>query len=183
MQTEIECKFLEVDKNALVKKLIELGAEDRGEFLLDQTIIYDPKFAWKEEHKSIRLRKYGNTTKLTYKEKRQNTIDGAQEIEFEIEDYEKARDLFEKIGFIPFRREQKKRHTLIYKGVTIDIDTWPKVPPYVELEGESEEILKKVSAELGFDWKNVIFDHAGTILEKYGIPVADLKYFTFDRVE
>jgi len=183
MEKEIECKFLEIDKNVLIKKLVELGAEDKGEFLLDQTIIYDPELKWKGENKSVRLRRYGNITKLTYKEKPDNTIDGAREIEFEIEDYEKARDLFEKIGFIPFRREQKKRHTFVYKNVTVDIDTWPKVPTYVELEGESEGALKAVAVELGFDWKNVVFDHAGTILEKYGIPVANLRYFTFDRYE
>jgi adenylate cyclase, class 2 len=181
--TEIEVRFLEIDKGALIKKLVELGAKDKGEFLLDQTIIYDPEFKWRDENKSIRLRKYGNTTKLTYKEKREKTIDSAKEIEFEIEDYEKARALFEKIGFVPFRREQKKRHTFEYKGVTVDIDTWPKVPPYVELEGESEVALKQAAQELGFDWNKAVFDHAGAILEKYGIPVAHLKYFTFDRYE
>lgn len=180
---EIEVKFLEIDKQALLKKLQELGAEDTGEKLLDQTIIYDPEFKWKKENRSVRLRKYGDTTKITYKENKEQTIDSAREIEFEIGDYEKARALFEKIGFIPFRREQKLRHTLMYKGVTIDIDTWPKVPTYVELEGESEESLKAVAQELGFDWNNAVFEHAGVILEKYGIPVAELKWFTFDRYE
>ncbi len=182
MEKEIEVKFLEINKADLVKKLHALGAKDKGEFLLDQTIIYDPQLKWKQENKFIRLRKYGNETKITYKEA-DSTIDGTQEIEFEIEDYEKARDLFEKIGFIPFRREQKKRQTFDFDGVTVDIDTWPKVPTYVELEGGSEEILKKAAHDLGFDWSKAVFDHAGAIIKKYGIDVINLKWFTFDRIE
>ena len=180
---EIEVRFLEIDKKSLLKKLYELGAKDKGEQLLDQTIIYDSHFKWRDENRSIRLRKYGNVTKLTYKERVSKTIDGAREIEFEIGDYEKARALFEKMGFVPFRREQKKRHTFEYKDVTIDIDTWPRVPTYVELEGASENDLKIVAKELGFNWEHAFFDHAGAILEKYGIPVAQLTYFTFDRYE
>ena len=43
--------------------------------------------------------------------------------------------------------------------------------------------LKQVAQDLGLDWKQAVFDHAGAILNKYGIPAANLKYFTFDRYE
>jgi hypothetical protein len=43
---EIECRFLEVDKDVLIKKLLKLGAENKGEVMLEETIIYDPECKW-----------------------------------------------------------------------------------------------------------------------------------------
>ena len=181
---EIECRFLEIDKTALVKKLIELGAHDEGEIMLEETIIYDPEGNWRNENRFVRLRKVGDMTKLTYKEHREHTVDGTYEIEFGIDDYKKAELLFEKIGLKLFRHQQKKRHTLQLNGVTFDIDTWPRIPTYVELEGESEQVLKDAAKAVGFDWKDAIFNNASWVIEnKYNIPVRQLKYFTFERYE
>jgi adenylate cyclase class 2 len=181
---EIECRFLEIDKEALIKKLLELGAVDEGEIMLEETIIYDPELKWRDEHRFVRLRKVGDKTKLTYKEHREHTVDGAYEIEFGIDDYKKAELLFEKIGLKPFRHQQKKRHTLHLNGVTFDIDTWPRIPTYVELEGESEHALKDAAKVVGYDWKNAVFHNASWVIEeKYNIPVRKLQWFTFDRYE
>ena len=182
--TEIECRFLEIDKDALIKKLLELGAEDKGETMLEETIIYNQDLSWRQENRFLRLRKVGGKTKLSYKEHREHTVDGTYEIEFGIEDYKKAELMFEKIGLRPYRHQQKKRHTLELDGVTFDIDTWPRIPAYVELEGESEEVLKKAAQMVGYDWKNVIFNNASWVIEnKYNIPVRTLRWFTFDRFE
>jgi len=181
---EIECRFLEINKDALIKKLLELGAVDEGETMLEETIIYDPELKWRDEQRFVRLRKVGDTTKLTYKEHREHTVDGTYEIEFGIDDYKKAELLFEKIGLRPFRHQQKKRHTLKLNGVTFDIDTWPRIPTYVELEGESEQALKEAAASVGLDWKDAVFHNARWVIENtYKIPVGNLKWFTFDRYE
>ena len=68
--------------------------------------------------------------------------------------------------------------------VTIDIDTWPKVPTYVELEGPSEERIKAVAQLLGFQWEDAVFDDARAVIEnRYNIPVGTMRWFTFDRFE
>lgn len=184
MTPEIECRFLEVDKDALVTKLRELGAKDEGEVLLEEVIIYGPHNAWKDEPRFVRIRKTGDTTKLTYKEHRSQSLGGAHEIEFAIEDLGKAAAFFEAIGFPPFRWQQKKRHTLELHSVTFDIDTWPTLPPYVELEGKSEEDLKRAAALVGYDWTDAVFNDAAWVIEnKYNIAVRELRWFTFDHVE
>ena len=97
---------------------------------------------------------------------------------------EKAELLFEKVGLKPFRHQQKKRHTFRLDGVTFDIDTWPRIPAYIELEGESEQALKDAAHQAGLDWKDADFHNASWIIEnKYNIPVRQLKWFTFDRYE
>lgn len=184
LHQEIECRFLEIDKDELIKKLIELGAEDFGEKLLEETIIYDKELTWRDGGKHMRLRRIEDKTYLTYKEHHGHTVDGAYEIEFEIGDYEKAEYLFEKVGLVPYRHQQKKRHTLELNGVTFDIDTWPSIPSYVELEGESEEALKAAAKEAGLDWKDAVFHSPSWVIEeKYHIPVRSLRWFTFDKLE
>lgn len=181
---EIECRFLEIDKESLVKKLLELGAHDEGETMLEEIIIYDKEGKWKDSNKFIRLRRIGNKIKLSYKEHRSHTVDGVDEIEFEVDDFKKPELLFEKLGLVAYRHQQKKRHTLQLNDVTFDIDTWPRIPAYVELEGDSEEALKKAALTVGFDWNKAVFHDAAWVIENnYKIPVRSMKWFTFDRFE
>ena len=175
---------MEIDKEALIRKLKELGAEDERETLMEETIIYDPEFKWRDENRFVRIRKVGDKTILSYKEHREHTVDGTYEIELEIEDYQKAELLFEKIGLIPHRHQQKKRHTFKLNGVAFDIDTWPMIPTYVELEGNSEDDLKSAAKIVGLDWNKVEFHNARWVIENvYNIPVGKMKWFTFDRFE
>lgn len=181
---EIECRFLEIDKEKLVKKLLDLGAKDHGEEMIEEVIIYDALATWKTQNRILRLRKIGDVIKCTYKEHQSQTVDGAYEIEFEVSDYDKAELLFEKLGFVGYRHQQKKRHTLELHGATFDIDTWPKIPTYLEIEAESEQVLKDVVKTIGYDWNSAVFKDAAYIIEEnYNIPVRALKWFTFDRVE
>lgn len=181
---EIECRFLEIDKEKLIKKLLDLGAKDHGEEMIEEVIIYDEAMLWKDQNRRMRLRKVGDKVQCSYKEHQAETVDGAYEIEFEVSDYEKAKLLFEKIGFVGYRHQQKRRHTLELDGVTFDIDTWPRIPTYLEIEAESEQKLKDAVTAIGYDWANVVFKNPAFIIEEnYGIPVRALKWFTFDRVE
>ena len=55
---EIEVRFLEIDKAALIARLKELGAHDHGEELLEEIIFYDKDLKWRDvENKRVRLRK------------------------------------------------------------------------------------------------------------------------------
>src|SRR3989344_7471641 len=133
MKQEIEARFLEIDKNALVEKLRMLGALDQGEHVLEEVIFYDPALRWRDvERRFLRLRKKAGAVELTYKHNSEERIDSAREIEFGVEDFLKTRDFFETIGFVPYRFQQKKRNTFRYGNVIVDIVTWPRVTAYVE---------------------------------------------------
>ncbi|MEK7552543.1 MAG: CYTH domain-containing protein [Patescibacteria group bacterium] len=184
LNKEIEVRFLEIHKLGLIEKLKNLGALDFGEALLEEVIFYDQKLDWLKENRFFRLRKYGESIRATYKEHHGRFIDGAHEIEFGIEDFNKAAVLFERIGLFPYRRQEKHRHSFKLNNVIIDIDTWPKIPAYVELEGPSEEALKVIARDLGFDWQEAVFDDARAIIEKrYKLPLGTMRWFTFERLE
>lgn len=64
MNTEYEIRVLEIDKEKLIKKLEELGAEFKGDNE-QKRYVYD--IIPKEDGKWIRLRTNGRKTTLTYK--------------------------------------------------------------------------------------------------------------------
>ena len=184
MNKEIEARFLNIDKQKLTSQLHAIGAVDRGEVLLTETIFYDQADTWHAQNRYVRLRSANGVTKLTYKQNQAQTIDSAQEIEFAVPDAEQAEKFLEAVGLVASRRQEKKRHTFEKDGVVIDIDTWPAVPAYVELEGPSEEAIRAVADSLHLAWEDAVFDDARAVIEgRYGIPVGSLRRFTFDAVE
>lgn len=182
---EIEVRFLEINKNELVEKLIELGAEDKGEDMLEEVIVYDKDLIWKDEGgKLLKLRTRNGKTVLTYKHHIEHTAEGTEEIEVGVSDTKSMELLLERIGYVGYRHQQKYRHTFVLDGVTFDIDTWPRIPTYVELEGESENSLKAVAQKVGLDWNKVVFENPRIVIEKiYNIPVGNMRWFTFDKFE
>ncbi len=182
---EIEARFLEVDKGKLIKKLTGLGAEDKGEELLKELIFYDKSLRWQyEEKKFVRIRQTKEGIFLAFKHNQEAIADGTEELEFKIDNFEKARQFLKEIGLIEYREQEKKRHKFILNNVTLDIDTWPTVPTYVELEGSSEKDLKAVAKLLNLDWSNVVFEAPRYIIEiRYNIPFSRLKKFTFGKIE
>lgn len=182
---EIEVKFLEIDKVKLAEKLNYLGAEDKGESHVAEMIFYDRDMKWKDEkNKFVRIRKTKDGSTLTFKHQVADTVDGTIELEVEVSNEETTRKILEASGLVLYRHQEKKRHKFLLGEVIVDIDTWPKVPTYVEVEGRSEKALRYAASMLGFDWTKAEFGTAKYVIEKhYNIPVSNLKYFTFERIE
>lgn len=181
---EIECRFLEINKDALIKKLRELDASDRGEDMFHEFIFYDKDLTWKNTKKMVRVRKTKDNVSIAYKFHQFETIDGTQEIELNVDSMEQAKLFLESVGLCCVREQEKIRHTFLLDDVSVDIDTFPLIPTYVELEGESEIVLKKTAAKLGFDWKDAVFENPRIIIEKhYHIPVSSYHLYTFAKSE
>jgi adenylate cyclase class 2 len=192
LNIEIEAHFIDVDVHDLHKKLMKLGAEDLGEDFLHELIVYDKDLEWKVVHKFVRLRENSKGLTVAFKHfqyedhtsKSEKEKPEVKEIEFRAQDWDSAVAFLEAVGLRPFREQEKKRHSYKLGEVIIDIDMWPKIPPYAEIEGPSEEAVKEVSEKLGFDWSKAIFRGAGFIINHYyGIPVVDMRVFTFKKIE
>jgi adenylate cyclase class 2 len=178
MKTEIETRFLDIDRDQLTKKLRSLNAVDHGEVRLEETIFEAADGSWVGKHKFIRLRKIGDRTVLTYKENAGQTISSAQEIEFEVSDFTQCSELLGKTGLKVKRTIEKDRHTFTLNGVTLDIDRWPKLPVYVELEGQSVAALERVAAQLGLDWTKRFDGDAREVFRHYGYDMDKLTVIT-----
>lgn len=184
MNKEIEARFLDIDKQKLVEKLKALGARDKSDVMLTEVIFYDADNTWPDEGRFVRVRSSNSGTILTYKHNKEQTIDSAREIEFAVPEATLAEQFLENIGLVAARHQEKYRHTFEFNDVTIDIDTWPRIPTYAELEGSSEERIKTVAQLLGFAWEDAVFDDVRAVIQnRYNIPVGTMRWFTFDRFE
>jgi len=183
MKIEIETRFLGIDKNALILKLNELGSVDKGEVKLNDTIFYDKNSKWLEENIVVKLREKNSEAKLIYKVNKENKIDSAREIEFSVSSPTDAKEFLEAIGLVAYRAIEKFRHSFLLDNVIIDIDTWPKIPVYVELEGDSVEDLKKVAAKLKLNWEDRFDGDPRMVFKKYGFDFDNIRTITFDKFE
>ena len=183
MQKEIETRFLEINKEEFIKKLISLEAVDKGEEKLEETIFHAADGSWLGKRKFVRLRKTKDKIKLTYKENIEQTVDSAKEVEFEVSDLDKCSQFFEKIGLKAMRQLEKYRHTLLLGEVTLDVDTWPKIPTYVEIEGPTVESLKDFCDKFGLDWEKRFDGDAREVFRHYGYDLDKIDLITFSEVK
>ena len=63
--------------------------------------------------------------------------------------------------------------------MTIDIDMWPKIPVYAEIEGPSVESLKNICGKLGLDWDKRFDGDALEVFSHYGHNMDNLSIITF----
>lgn len=182
---EIEVRFLEIDPQDIIKKLLMIGAKDLGEELMEETIFYDVNKKWLEENKMVRLRKTPTKQILTYKHSfNPHSPDGTEEIEMTVDDLAQTKALLEALGLKAFRIQEKKRRSFLWDGVKIEIDEHPLVPVYLEIEGPSEQLIKDAARALELDWKKARVESTRDIIEKiYRIPLTSLSSYTFKKME
>ncbi|MEK7590035.1 MAG: class IV adenylate cyclase [Patescibacteria group bacterium] len=181
MKKEIETRFLNINKDEFVKKLISFGAIDKGEEKLEESIFYDQEMSWKGKGKFVRLRRTKNKTQLTYKTNVKQTADSAREIELEVSDFNKCSEIFQNIGLKAIRQIEKYRHTFELDNIIFDIDTWPKIPTYIEIEGASLGSLKNACKQLSLDWEKRFDGDAREVFKHYGHNLDNLSVVTFDE--
>ena len=68
----------------------------------------------------------------------EKTIDGTKELEIVVDDFDKTNEILNELGYTPKGLQENKRIKYNLNGVEIDIDTWPKIPTYLEIEGKDE---------------------------------------------
>ena len=165
METEFEVRVLNIKVTEIIEKLEKLNAElvfDR----LQQRYVYD--FKPKEENKWIRLRTNGIKTTLTIKDLQAKTIDGTKELEIEVSNFEKTNLILKELGYKPKGYQENRRIQYNLNGVEIDIDYWPLIPTYLEIEGKSEEEVYKILELLEIDKKDLTTRDVETIYLDYG---------------
>lgn len=148
MHTEYEVRVLEINVEEIKRKLENIKADFQWD-LLQRRYVYD--FIPKVDNKWIRLRTNGQKTTLTIKNLVSSCIDGTQELEIEVDNFERTNLMLKELGYEPKSYQENRRCQYILNGVEIDIDYWPLIPTYLEIEGPSEETVYNVLKALELD--------------------------------
>jgi adenylate cyclase, class 2 len=160
MKTEIEAKFLSIDKDEIRRKLLDAGAVCVTPMRLMRRAIIDysdRRLQTGQPSGYIRVRDEGNKITLTYKQFDSLTVDGAKEIETVVDSFEDTVSLLTAIGLEVVSIQESRRETWEYENCEIMLDEWPWLNPYIEIEGADEETIRDVSSKLGLDWSDAVF--------------------------
>jgi adenylate cyclase class 2 len=170
---------------ALEKKLLSIGAKKVADYDYSRVLMDFPDGRMKDVHSWIRIRTDGKESTLTYKQrlgvKGDNSSDeGMKEIEIIVEDYEKTLQIMKAIGLVVIREEKNKRLRYSREDTVFDIDSWPFIPTYIEIESSSLQKAKDAAKELGFDPAIGIVGTAGMVYKKYGFDKDEYSHITFE---
>ena|SRR3989338_8252176 len=180
MAYEIETKVLDVDKENLLEKLVSLNAKKIQDTRL-KVDWYRSK-GTKEGDDSWFLRIRSNSKgehEVTWKAK--SEILGVsrkhKEINFLIPEPEKLADLFEELGLEKYAHQEKDRISFSFENYRFDIDTYPGMPAYLEIESDSEENIRQAIKLLGLG-NNRTWEKGERILiqEVYGLDWYNMNF-------
>ncbi len=156
MKTEYEAKFIQVNHDAIRQKLEDIGATLHHPMrLMRRAIIENEKLRDKDSF--LRVRDEGNKITLTYNQFSNRSVDGAQEHEIVVNDFDETVSLLAAAGLPYTSIQESRRETWTFGNAEIVLDEWPWLDPYIEIEAASEEDVKTVASTLGFDWNDAIF--------------------------
>lgn len=157
METEIEAKFLDVDHNALRDKLASLGAElTNPERQMRRKNFDFPDGRLEKIGGWVRVRDEGDKVTMSYKQLNDRTLHGTKEVNVTADDFERSCKLLESIGLKQNSYQETKRESWSLDGADIELDTWPWVKPYIEIEAISEEKMREVCKKLGLDLSDAV---------------------------
>ncbi len=180
MAYEIETKVLDIDADAIKEGLIALGAVKKQEtrLLVDWYQVAGTKEGSEDWFLRIRSNSEGKH-EVTWKAK--SSIIGVgrkhKEINFLITEPEKLADLFLELGLEKYAHQEKDRTSLALKDWLIEIDQYPNMPPFLEIEGKDEDHLKEAIKLLGLE-NNRTWAKGERILiqEVYGLDWYNMKF-------
>lgn len=177
---EFETKILDIDPEEISKKLLDLGATQEDEYL-QRRIVFDIK---SENIEWVRVRQEKDKCTMTYKYRELNNKEVGKtiEIETEVSDFDSTILLLSKLGFYyrtMYQENYIKKFSL--NGLEFSIARWPKIKPYLEIEGES-----KVDVDRGLDLLNMKGKEVGDydiakIYSDCGIEMNSYERLEFDK--
>lgn len=178
MTVECEIKLLGINPKAIRNFFAEQGAKCQARLnfkrVIFDTMPVDPN-AW------IRLRSNGDETTLTYKKIHSKAIDGTEEIETTIGNFEKMKDLLQKAGLDSRNYQENTREVYKWMDCEITIDSWPLLDPYVEVEAANKAIVEECVKKLNGLYKTSTTESTDSLYEKQGInlrSITELKFPT-----
>jgi adenylate cyclase class 2 len=186
MHKEYEVKVLNIDVTDIENKLKKIGAVKEGDYFYRSCSFDYPGFTLDKEAAWVRLRDEGKKIMLAYKRRlgvKSNTgdDDGMEQVEVEVGDFEVMKHFLLKIGMIVKFEQEKKRTRWKKDDVEFDIDTWPKIKPYLEIESGSDERVHEAMNWLGLDKNDAIRCSTTQVYEMNGIRDKDYVSMTFGK--
>ncbi len=177
---EIETKILEVDTEEIKKKLKTLGAKEIKNTRLFVDWYCVPEAVNGTHPWYLRVRKTSDgKSEISWKslEKFVGNTRQSQEINIDVSDFEQAKSFFEQIGLAHYAHQEKDRISFSLKDWNFDLDKYPGMPAYLEIEGNSEEHVGEAIKMLGLENHQALSQgETKLIRERYGLDWNNMRF-------
>jgi adenylate cyclase, class 2 len=174
---EHEAKVLNIDPEAVTARVLAAGGRQVAGPRLMRRHVYD--IVPGDMSKWIRLRDTGTETTLCVKEIRSDAIDGTLEVETAVGDFAAASEILGLLGFTPKSYQENRRTSFVLENVQVELDEWPLIPPYLEIEGHTQDDVLRVAGRLGYDEDQLTGENTVKVYARYGIDlqvIPDLRF-------
>jgi len=157
METEIEAKWLNINHDEMRTKLKAQGAKlVQPERLMSRKVFdYEDRRLYKKGG-WVRVRNEVDKITVSYKQLNDRSLHGTKEVTIVVDDFTKACQLLELIGLKVRVYQETKRESWVLDGAEVELDTWPWIPPFVEIEARDERALKSVARRLDLDFDDAL---------------------------
>lgn len=195
MDHEFEAKCVVESVSDARQRLERIGASCvRPERMLRRAVydfpddILDRRGAW------VRVRDEGDRITMSYKQAPVgSTVSDCFETELTIDSYDNGMAFCEDLGMVRKSYQETKRESWemddanpavqLRTGLSrdansklscrakFDIDTWPGISVFIEVEAANEEMVRRYVEQLGFAWSDALFGGVGVIYQReLGLP-------------
>ena len=133
-------------------------------------------------NKWLRLRQSNDKIELTLKhvfEKNNGSIQKVKEFEVNTSNLEETNLILENMGLVRRNYQEKIRHSYVYKNAEIELDEWPMLKPYMEIECDDENVIQEIIDLLDLNDKEIVSLNTEQLYKRININVleiADLKF-------
>lgn len=174
---------IEKDIDIELSELITLNSMEIYNKISNCKLLNDSMHKMKiNPNKWVRLRQSNDEVELTVKhvyEKNNKRIQKVKEVEIKVNDITESNKLLEEIGLVRRNYQEKIRYSYVYKDAEIEIDEWPLLDPYMEIECDDEDLISDIISKLDYDDKRIVSLNTEQIYKEKGIDVlkiSDLKF-------
>ncbi len=83
------------------------------------------------------------------------------------------------LGFKPKSYQENRRTSFVLDNVQVELDEWPLIPPYLEIEGHTKDDVLRVADLLGYDEDQLTGENTVKVYARYEIDlqaIPDLRF-------
>lgn len=174
---EFEAKILDIDPAKIALLITDAGGTCTSGTRLMRRYVYDTVPA--VPGRWVRLRDTGDEITLCVKQINSDAVDGTHETEVTVDDFEEAAALLQLTGLTPRSYQENRRTSYTLGAARLEVDEWPRIPPYLEIEADDEAQVWTAATALGIDHAQLTSINTTKVYSLYGIDlnsIADLRF-------
>lgn len=165
-----------------VEEILEKSISEIVNFLENSIVEKSFEKFMINENKWLRLRQSNDKVMLTSKhilEKNKTNFQNVLETEIEVSSLEETNLLLESLGIAKRSYQEKIRYSYKYKSAEIEIDIWPLLKPYIEIECDDENTINEIVELLGVSDKEIVSLNTEQLYKRINIDVHSMSELKF----